>query len=56
MGGGTHHLDEEDILAHAQVYRRLIEALRDDGIDLDAARSQTRLNADLDRIMTGNRG
>lgn len=48
---GTHRLDEQEILAHAEDYRRVVEALRDDTIDLDAARSQPRLNADLDRIM-----
>ena len=53
---GTHRLNEEDILGHAEDYRRVIEALRDDTIDLDTARSQSRLNADLDRILTGNRG
>lgn len=46
----THSLDEETILKHAADYRRMIIALRDDHIDLDAARDVTRLNADLGRV------
>jgi glutathione-regulated potassium-efflux system ancillary protein KefG len=48
---GTHRLSEADIEGHAAEYRRAVEALRDDRIDLDAARSMPRLNSDLDRTI-----
>ena len=48
---GTHELTREDILEHARGYRRFLEAARDDRLDLEAARKQTRVNADLDAVI-----
>jgi glutathione-regulated potassium-efflux system ancillary protein KefG len=48
---GTHEMTETAIQAHAQDYRRALEALRDGRIDLDAVRSHPRLNHDLDAII-----
>ena len=48
---GTHGLSEDAARRHAADYRRLLVGLRDDRVDLDAARAQTRLNADLDAIL-----
>jgi len=48
---GTHELTARDMDRHAQDYRRAVVALRDGVIDLDAARSFPRLNADLDAII-----
>jgi len=48
---GTHRLDQADIDRAAAEYRRAIEALRDDRLDLDAVASQTRLNARLDAVI-----
>ena len=48
---GTHRLDQADIDGAAAEYRRAIEALRDDRLDLDAVASQTRLNARLDAVI-----
>ncbi len=50
---GTHALTDAEIDGHARDYRRVIEALRDDRLDLEAARAHPRLNAHLDRILTG---
>jgi glutathione-regulated potassium-efflux system ancillary protein KefG len=50
---GTHRLDEPGIDDAAEEYRRTLEALRDDEIDLAAASSTDlpRLNADLDSLI-----
>jgi glutathione-regulated potassium-efflux system ancillary protein KefG len=48
---GTHAMTEERVRAHAADYRRLVEALRDDRIDWQAARTLERLNHDLDRVV-----
>jgi len=48
---GTHALGPAEIDAHARDYRRTIEALRDDRLDLAAARTAARLNARLDAIL-----
>jgi len=53
---GTHSLGDDEIRAHAEEYRRAIEALRDGRIDLDAARRRERLNAALDDILMTDRG
>jgi glutathione-regulated potassium-efflux system ancillary protein KefG len=50
---GTHLLGEEAILGHSQDYKRSLLALRDGRVDLDAARQQPRLNADLDSVIMG---
>ena len=48
---GTHAMTESEIRAHADDYRRIIEAMRDDNIDLEAARRYPRLNSDPDAII-----
>ncbi len=48
---GTHRMTAEQIQDNARDYRRVIEALRDGRIDLAAAHSLPRLNADLDAIL-----
>jgi len=49
---GTLRMTAAEIEAHAADYRRLIEALRDERLDLDAAAEVERLNADLDALLT----
>lgn len=48
---GTHALGAEEIAAAARDYRRLVEALRDGALDLAVARSQIRINANLDLVV-----
>jgi glutathione-regulated potassium-efflux system ancillary protein KefG len=48
---GTHEMTESDISGHTADYRRIIEAIRDDKIDLETARNFPRLNTDLDAII-----
>ena len=48
---GTHRLADQEIAAAADEYRAVVEALRDDRLDPDAARGVDRLNADLTRVM-----
>jgi glutathione-regulated potassium-efflux system ancillary protein KefG len=48
---GTHGMTRPQILEHAQEYKRLIEALRCDKVDLEAAIELPRLNADLDSLI-----
>jgi len=48
---GTHSLDERAIERHAADYRRVVEALRDETLDLAAATRQTHLNANLDAVI-----
>jgi glutathione-regulated potassium-efflux system ancillary protein KefG len=48
---GTHRLEEPEIVAAARDYRRVVEALRDDRLDLEAARGHERLNVDLDALL-----
>jgi len=48
---GTHSLDAGEIDRHAADYRRTVEALRDGLFDMDAARSWSRLNRDLDAVI-----
>jgi glutathione-regulated potassium-efflux system ancillary protein KefG len=48
---GTHRLDSDGIDRAAADYRVVVEALRDDRIDLAAARRAPRLNADLHRVV-----
>jgi glutathione-regulated potassium-efflux system ancillary protein KefG len=42
---------EEDVAASRVAYRRLIEALRDDRVDLDAAAAAQNLAVELDRVL-----
>lgn len=48
---GTHRLREPDIARHVADYRRLLIALREGTIDLDAARTRARINLDLDALL-----
>ncbi len=49
---GTHSFRPDDVERHASDYRRLLLALRDGRVDLQAAQLHPRLNADLDSILT----
>ena len=49
---GTHRMTTAEMEQHATDYRRMLEALRDDRLDLDAADRLTRLNSDLDSLFT----
>ncbi|MGW8266063.1 MAG: glutathione-regulated potassium-efflux system oxidoreductase KefF [Longimicrobiales bacterium] len=48
---GTHRMKREEMEAHARDYRRILEALRDRRLDLEAARTVHRLNAAPDRVI-----
>lgn len=48
---GTHGMTEARIRRHADDYRRVIEALRDGSLDLEAARRLQRLNTNLDAVI-----
>ncbi len=48
---GTHTLSDAQLDADAAAYRRAIEALRDDRIDLEALARHPRLNSDLDAVL-----
>jgi glutathione-regulated potassium-efflux system ancillary protein KefG len=48
---GTHGMTPDQIREHARDYRKTIEALRDDTIDLEAARGFPRLNSNLDAVI-----
>jgi glutathione-regulated potassium-efflux system ancillary protein KefG len=50
---GTLGMDPEQVRAHAASWRRTVEALRDERIDLERASRLPRLNADLDEVLTG---
>jgi glutathione-regulated potassium-efflux system ancillary protein KefG len=52
---GTHAMKPEQIEAHAEDYRRLVEALRDDTVDLDTARGLSRINSNLDGVIIARR-
>lgn len=49
---GTHTITEQEIAHHGENYRKVITALRDGTIDLEAARAFPRLNSDLESIIT----
>jgi hypothetical protein len=42
---------DEDVAASRDAYRRLIEALRDDRVDLDAAARAQNVALELDRVL-----
>lgn len=48
---GTHRLEADGIERAAAEYRRTIEALRDERLDLEAARRFARLNEDLNAVV-----
>jgi glutathione-regulated potassium-efflux system ancillary protein KefG len=50
---GTHRMSEEDILRHADDYRRVLEALRDGRLEAAAVGHLPRLNLDLDSLLRG---
>ena len=51
---GTLAMTADTIERHADDYRRVVEALRDDRLDLDAARGFSRINRDLDAVIAGS--
>ncbi len=54
---GTHGMDTQEMERHADDYRTMLEALRDGTLDLDRARTQSRINADLPTLLPeGARG
>lgn len=53
---GTHQMIPEEIKRHASDYRRVVEALRDDLVDLDAARHLGRINSGLNKIIKPHGG
>ena len=48
---GSLGMTQEQIEVHGRDYGRLLEAIRDGRVDLQAARSSPRLNSDLDQIV-----
>jgi glutathione-regulated potassium-efflux system ancillary protein KefG len=52
---GTHTITKEEIARNGEDYQKIITALRDGRVDFEAARTFPRLNADIDRIMKGQR-
>ncbi|MCL7966051.1 MAG: flavodoxin family protein, partial [marine benthic group bacterium] len=48
---GTLGMTREQADRHASDWRRTIEALRDDRVDLDRAVAAARLNADFDALL-----
>ena len=48
---GTHALDLDTMEAHRTDYHRLLEALRDDRVDLEKAEVAQRLNTNLDALL-----
>jgi len=48
---GTHGMEPDEIARHAAAWRRTVAALHDGRLDLERARAQTRLNADLDAVI-----
>ena len=49
---GTHRMTHEEMEGHRTDYRRLLEAIRDGRINVEKAKSFSRLNEDLDAILT----
>jgi glutathione-regulated potassium-efflux system ancillary protein KefG len=48
---GSLGMTEAQIRGHAEDWRRTVQALRDERLDLEAARSHTRLNASLESLL-----
>jgi glutathione-regulated potassium-efflux system ancillary protein KefG len=48
---GTHMMKEDEIARHGEDYRKLLTALRDGMVDLEAARRFPRLNTDIESIV-----
>jgi glutathione-regulated potassium-efflux system ancillary protein KefG len=54
---GSFRLNSDaDVAPHAAAYRRLLEALRDDGLDLEKAAHAERINEDLDALVRVTEG
>ncbi len=53
---GTLRMSSQDIADHARDYRTVIEALRDDRLDLDEARRKPRINSELDAVLRSGGG
>jgi glutathione-regulated potassium-efflux system ancillary protein KefG len=53
---GTHTIKKDEIARHGEDYRKIIRALRDGTLDMDAARKLPRLNSDTDSILMGKNG
>ena len=49
---GTRNITRHDIVRHGENYQTMIVALRDGKVNLEVARSQQRLNANLESIIT----
>ena len=52
---GTHKITKEEIARHGEDYKKIITALRDGTIDLEAAGTFPRLNSDTDSIIKEQR-
>ncbi len=50
---GTHRMSHGEMEAHGADYRKVVEAVRDDRLDLEFIRSSPRLNSDLRRAIRG---
>jgi glutathione-regulated potassium-efflux system ancillary protein KefG len=50
---GTHQMPLQEMEAHAEDYKRVLEAMRDGRLDLDSVQSSPRLNSHLDRVIRG---
>jgi len=48
---GTHTITKEEIARNGEDYRKLLTALRDGTLDIEAARALSRLNLDIDSIL-----
>ena len=48
---GTHRMEGEEIERHARDYRRFVEALRDDRLDLERSRKVARVNLEMDSLI-----
>ncbi|MBU0945685.1 MAG: NAD(P)H-dependent oxidoreductase [Proteobacteria bacterium] len=49
---GTRNITQQEITQSGEDYRKMIVSLRDGKVNLEAARSQQRLNSDLESIIT----
>ena len=49
---GTHAMEAEDVEPHARDYRRFLEALRDRRIDPAKAKGRSRINLNLDEVLS----
>ena len=49
---GTRNITQQEIVSHGEDYQKIILALRDGKVNLEAARSHQRLNSELESIIT----